>query len=291
MTKARALGLRLVNALHDRYGRRNPRSIPICLFCYHKSGTVLLSRVFRELSWRLGWRFAILNGRREGLVPATDVMLFTHSLVDLARIDEPFIGIHLIRDPRDIVTSGYLYHLRTQEPWCTNTDFQPTPPITYPRVPLSQEHRAESWKAHYLDSLNGRSYQQNLRDLNAEDGLAFEMSHYGAWTIESMLAWDYDHPKVLELRLENLMGNFDSGFSSMFQHIGLSGSAFATALRIAQRHDLGRKSASAIARMPHVTSAEPSKWQNHFTPRLVEEFKQLHGPALLKLGYETSNDW
>ena len=32
-------------------------------------------------------------------------------------------------------------------------------------------------------------------------------------------------------------------------------------------------------------------WKNHFSPRVVEKVKQIAGPGLIELGYETSLDW
>jgi hypothetical protein len=32
-------------------------------------------------------------------------------------------------------------------------------------------------------------------------------------------------------------------------------------------------------------------WRVHFTPRLIDSFKNKYGELLIKLGYETSNDW
>ena len=35
----------------------------------------------------------------------------------------PYRGSHFIRDPRDLIISGYYYHLRAAEAWCIAPDF------------------------------------------------------------------------------------------------------------------------------------------------------------------------
>lgn len=267
------------------------RTVPICVFCYHKVGTVLLGKVLGGISRINGWNFRVLVGWQTELPADADVILFAHSLIDLGTIDKPFLGVHFIRDPRDIVVSGYLFHLRTRERWCVNTDLDPSPPIRFPRVPRSQQHRSESWKAAYLRSLGGRSYQENLRALPQAEGLLFEMNHYAGWTIDSMRAWDYDREDVLEVRFEDLMSEFDAGFRFIFSWLGLSAEQRDAALELAARHDLGRKSREEIQQIEHVSPGETSKWRAYFEPQHKNAFRARFGEVLVDLGYETSDDW
>ena len=267
------------------------RTVPICVFCYHKVATVLLGKVMGGLSRINGWNFRVLVGRHTELPADADVILIAHSLIDPGTIDRPFVGVHFVRDPRDIVVSGYLYHLRTAERWCVNTDLDPTPPIRFPRVPRSQQHQPESWKAEYLRSLGGRSYQQNLRALPQAEGLLFEMHHYAGWTIDSMRAWDYGREDVLEVRFEDLMAEFDAGFRCIFSWLGLSAEQRDAALELAAHHDLGRKSREEIRQIEHVSAAETSKWRAYFEPQHKNAFRARFGEVLVDLGYETGDDW
>ena len=161
--------MRIINTL-NRYRRKSlniilhrksnqGNSTPILLFCYHKVGTVLLSKVFREISDTNNWKFQSLLGNQTELPGNSDVILIGHSLIDLNDLRTPFIGIHFVRDPRDIIVSGYLYHCRTTEKWCINSDFSLKPPILHPKVPYSQQHRTEEWKMKYLISFGNMTYQ------------------------------------------------------------------------------------------------------------------------------------
>nr|MBV6630654.1 sulfotransferase domain-containing protein [Oceanococcus sp. HetDA_MAG_MS8] len=272
---------------------RHRRNQPIVLACYHKSGTELLSKIFAAVSRRFGWRFRTLHGYKTGLAPDAEVMLYAHSLIALDQVTEPYVGVHLIRDPRDIIVSGYLYHRQTQEGWCTNVP--PSPPfpddIDFPLVPYSQRHRDEAWKKSYLRTLAGLSYQQTLCQLSRDDGLIFEMDHYARWTIESMRDWNYTNEKVLEVRFEDLRDNFDQGFNRIFSHAGLRDDEQTVAMRIARKHDLNRKSTRELRRMTHVTGNEPQKWRRYFTPELKTAFLSRFGDILIDLGYEEDNRW
>lgn len=264
---------------------RNARPIPIVLFCYHKTGTVLLERVFKELSAALGWNFQTIFGKAKELPVDIDVAVMAHSLVDDSFFDRPFVGVHVIRDPRDVVVSGYLYHLRTDESWCINEDLSPRSTIVYPQVPHSQVHRSHEWKVEYLARLNGRSYQAILQSLPQEEGIQFEIEHYASWTIEAMLAWNYAHPNVLELQFEQLMSEFDLTFARIFEFVGLSGSELDLAHTIARRHDISRATASEVKRNPHVSDRNTSRWRSYLSDKHLARLNYEFPGAICRLGY------
>lgn len=267
------------------------REIPIYLFCHHKVGTVLFGKVFKEICNANHWQFYTLFGKYDVIPFNADVALFSHSMIDLDHVRTSYTGVHLIRDPRDIIVSGYLYHLRTDEKWCINEDFSPKSPIRFPQVPYSRQHCSEEWKSLYLKSLGGRSYQANLKSLSTDDGLMFEMDHYGSWTIESMLEWNYKRENILELKFEDLMSDFDREFRRIFQHLGFAGDQLEQLMSIASKHDLGRMSVEEKEKMIHVSPGKIQKWKKYFTPKLKEAFLSRFNDVLIKLGYEESNDW
>ena len=273
-------------------GRVEPRrESPIYICCYHKVGTKLLRKVFKNISKDFGWKFAAVSGLCTSVPSGCDVILFPHSLVDLDAIKHPFTTIHVIRDPRDVVVSGYLYHMRCREPWCTNTNIDFSHPIRYPVVPRSQEHRPEDWKNEYLRSLNGRSYQSNLQAMSQEEGILFEMDHYGSWTIAEMEAWNYSRPNTLELKFEDLMRSFERSFVSMFEHLGFSEEQTRAATAIAVVEDINKMTDKEIMMNNHISSRSTSKWSRYFTEDLKQAFKSRFPDTLQRLGYESSDDW
>jgi hypothetical protein len=254
------------------------------VFTYHKSGTSLLAAVMSKVGQRLGLN--VLN--RYGFVPhidhAADIVLLAHSLISALPV-RPFRAIRVVRDPRDIWVSGYLYHRRTNEGWCVNTNFDPTPPISYPRVDFSFQHCSEDWKRAYLTRLGGKSYQQNLvaRDLAA--GLAFELAGYTGCTLEAMRAWRWTTPDILCIRLEDFDTDFDGATRGLFRHLAFSDADVAAAVELAASEDVRRLDNAALLARPQIYSRTLSKWQDILSEAQIVAFESRYGDLINSLGY------
>lgn len=264
---------------------------PLYIFCYHKVATVLMIKVFSMIGMQFGLRMRQVGGLCNNIPDDADIIVFQHSLTNINNVETPYAGVHFIRDPRDIIVSGYLYHMRCTEAWCTNTDFSLDIPVLFPRVPASQAHRPENWKRNYLLSLGNQSYQQNLHNRTDSDGLLYEMKHYGAWTINSMLDWNYNNTRVKEIRFETLMNNYNDTFMMIFTHLGFSGDDLAIALQLSAMENLNNKTDSQILRDSHIGSRATTKWKNYFKDAHKKAFKGMFGDALVQLGYEDSDQW
>jgi hypothetical protein len=253
------------------------------VFTYHKVGTVLMSKVLMDVAAHFGLRIGTVYGLARAPGNA-DIVIFAHSLIgfDLARYN--FRGVRLVRDPRDIWVSGYLYHRHCTEGWCVNTDLSPTGRIAFPKVPLSQQHRPEPWKRSYLESLAGRSYQQNLLRLLRSEGLAFELDRYAGWTIESMAGWT-PHPAVRDVSMEAISTDFDSTMTAVFTHLGFGADERARATQIAARHDIARMTDAEIAVDRHIHSRTLSKWPSVLTIADLARFSARFPHVPQALGY------
>ncbi len=255
------------------------------MFTYHKTGTVLFEKVMRAVGARFGLTVAVHFGWVEKVDPATDIVLLGHSLVGRDFAARPFRGIRVVRDPRDIWVSGYLYHRRCREEWCTNTDFDMSAPITYPRVDYSFQHYPESWKSAYLESLGGRSYQDNLLERDREAGLAFELSGYTGRTFDAMRAWALATPDVLQVQLEDLMRDFDGAFEAIFRHLGFSDDEIAQAVELARPHDVARMSDETVKENRHIHSREISRWREFLSAAEIDDVERRYGDVIAALGY------
>ncbi len=271
--------------------RQRNLDVPIFIFCYHKAGSAFFGGIFRDLSKVNGWKFQHLLGMRKQAPVHCDVVFFCHSLFDHALFELPFRGVRMIRDPRDIIVSGYLYHRRTTEKWCVHTELNPDPPVRFPKVPRSQQHHDEVWKTRYLESLNNMSYQQNLLTLSQDDGLMFEMEHYGAWTIENMLTWPGGRDDVLELKYEDLMNDYNGTFQAIFQYLDFTEPQMRSAMHVASLYDISSKSDRQLEKMEHVSSRQASKWRDYFTERHKQAFRERFGDVLIQMGYEKDDQW
>lgn len=258
------------------------------MFTYHKTGTVLFEKVMRAVAARFGLTVAVHFGWVDKVEPATDIVLLGHSLVGRDFAARPFRAIRVVRDPRDIWVSGYLYHRRCQEEWCTNTNFDASAPITYPRVDFSFEHYAESWKGAYLGRLAGKSYQDNLLKRDREAGLAFELAGYTGCTFDAIRSWRLATPDLLEVQLEDVMCDFDGALGAIFRHVGFSDDECAQAVELARPHDVARMSDETVAENRHIHSRTISKWRNFLSAAEIDAFERRYGDLIAGLGYRLS---
>ena len=256
----REAGRRLRDAVTGfPFTSRNDRRL-IVHCCYHKVGTIWFENVFRGVGAHFGLTARSL--RQEELTPATDIFLERHSAIDVAKLP-PFRGSHIIRDPRDIVVSGYFYHLRCTEPWALEPD----------------------------ERLGGRSYQELLLALDEEAGIRTEMeAGFARRTLAAMAAWDYRQRAFLELRYEDFIADEDGQWERLFLHYGFRAGAARKAAVIARRYSLA-SGRYREWRKDHVRSGQPGEWRAHFTDMHRGVFRDLFGDLLQQRGYERDDDW
>ncbi len=265
-----------------------PRVSPqLIVFSYHKTGTSLLLHVMTKVCERLGLTLVNHFGLVDRLDAEPDVVLLPHSLLR-APLDRPYRAIRMIRDPRDIWVSGYLYHRHCTEEWCINTNLDPTMPIGWPRVDHSFVHWPEDWKRRYLERLDGRSYQRNLLDRSAADGLAFELEGYTGCTLAAMRGWTLNGAEAMDVRLEDVMADFDGVMTRIFDHFGFTPEQSAAALDIARSEDVRRMDDATIATRPQIHSRTVSKWRAMLSAEQVAAFEAEYGDLIRELGYEPS---
>lgn len=209
---------------------------------------------------------------------------------------DQFRGFHLIRDPRDIVVSGYFSHLKT--------------------------HTTEGWG-------ELEEYRAKLQSVSQDEGLFMEID-YNRLPFDVMGAWEYDHTNILELKYEDMIVNPYQMFLEVFEFLGYyvpvkddvdtnslsyTGKLFSdnlrrklTGKRPPQAHltnldilgTVNKKDFRKIAgkrkpgeedRNSHYRKGIAGDWKNVFTPKHVAYFKEQYQDVLVKLGYEEDDSW
>jgi Sulfotransferase domain len=263
-----------------------PRISPqLLVFSYHKTGTSLLLHVMTKVSKILGLALENRYGLVDQLDSEPDVILLPHSMLR-TKVDWPYRAVRMIRDPRDVWVSGYLYHRHCDEEWCTNNDTDPMPPIQWPRVDYAFEHWPEDWKRRYLERLNHKSYQQNMLDRSTLEGLEFELEGYTGCTLSAMREWELNHVDALDVMLEDVMADFDGAMRRIFDHFGFTAKQSRDALEVARTEDIHRMDDPAIAARPQIHSRKISKWRDVLSTEQIARFEKLHGDLIRELGYE-----
>ena len=241
---------------------------------YHKCLTIYYSRVMRKL-YNVPWRFgakgyrhfnSVIDDFYENLGRYRILSVNNHAL-DLDRLGD-FRITRFVRDPRDLIVSGYFYHRRGAEKWCD---------VVGPRP--------EDWKV-----VNGNipsdmpddvSYAQYLQELSEEDGLMAEIEfrkhHY-----DSMAEWPDDHPQIRLYRYEDILGHEVETFADILSFYELSALDRALGRRLADKFS----AKSQGKQMWHIRNPEPNQWKKRFTPRVTAFFEERHPGLIEKLGYD-----
>jgi hypothetical protein len=224
---------------------------------HHKVMTTYFNAVFRLLGFGLNRRYQRVHIEQPD--PASKLVLSMHGKLDLPAL-RPYRGVHLMRDPRDMIVSGYHYHKWTHEPWV---------------------HRPDE---------AGVSYQQKLNRADKRDGLFMEIDHFIFFYRATLEAWDTDDPDILEVRYDDLMGpERDALYERMFGHLGLEGQDLALATDLMRlfeaKRRTGRKT-GGVAQKSHLRSGKSGQWLSELEPDHIAYIGRELGPVLRKFGYE-----
>ena len=177
---------------------------PILVGTHHKTGTVLLKHIFlKEVCPMLGWRCSFDNypvkcsSPEEARANGLQLCFLQHGIrFKVQHTALPYRFIHAIRDPLEVVLSGYQYHLKTTERWANRPDRR----------------------------YNGTSYRQYLNHLGLDDGLRAEVKHSlrdALKTMPRLLNRTAGRACTLTVRLEDFERNWDGTTSKMWDLIGV----------------------------------------------------------------------
>lgn len=213
----------LLRWLYDKWPTQYKRchtDTPILVGTHHKTGTVLLQHILKDACRLLRWRCTFNHkpyycASPEDAVKENLQMCFLqHGIRFKVNSGAPYRFIHGIRDPFEVVISGYQYHLRTTEKWALVPDAR--------------------W--------NGTSYRKHLNKLPLHDGLLTELKHSLRDSLKTMpRVWNRTHanPCTLEVRLGDFSRDYHGTVQRMWDLLGVTNSYMLKQLnaRVA-RHDV-----------------------------------------------------
>ena len=257
---------------------------PAFILTHHKVATVLCRKVLMASTERIGWRYNSEMGVANDIASKTDLLHVIHGTATDAFLDSGRRGVRIIRDPRDVIVSGFLYHQRCSELWCINSDFS-KPGYHHPQVPLPLAHMDLETREAFVSRLGGVSYQERILGLEQDDGLVFEMDGFASITIDEMVGWN-ERENVLTIKMEDMVADFDGSFEKLFKWIGIPDASSPICLEIARGHDMNRMREDQIASNPHISTGKLRKWEEYFSSKVTAAYEERFGDAHLKLGYE-----
>ena len=247
---------------------------PHLIHCsYHKCLTKYYSKVMlrlfsrRRRPWAGGYNHFSSNlNKFMASYESRDAASVNNHALDLEVIGTYRIT-RFIRDPRDMIVSGYHYHKQARESWCSIKD------------PTHQDWALVN--AAVPDGiLPGESFSDMLQRVTLEEGLYAEMQirkHH----FESMMKWPNDDPDILMFKYENIIGNEAEVFGKILSFYELPHRRQMLGVRTAVRNSAARMSRSNV----HIRNPEPNQWKTTFTDDIAKTFESLYPGLIEYTGY------
>lgn len=241
----------------------------LAYFGHHKCGTQWMRQIVADLCPAVGREQVIFNGVQDfdkDLVaaipdPGGTFLCYTNADHRFVQPIEQLRGVHVVRDPRDVVVSAYFSHLHS-----------------HPLFGALAERR------------------EKLQSVSEAEGIML-MLEDRKYQFRAMRDWDYNDPRVLEVRMEDITTDMGTHLPRIFEFLGL-GPAEGVSPKLVDQIVRSRDFASIAGRPPgeedvtsHYRKGVAGDWVNHFRPEHVAYFKEHYGDLLIALGYETSDDW
>ncbi|MEM8963891.1 MAG: sulfotransferase domain-containing protein [Acidobacteriota bacterium] len=247
--------------------------VPNLIHCsYHKCLTVYFGRVMKAvfercLPWSAGYRH--FNSHLDAFYEDFHryrLASVNNRALDLSRLGS-FRLSRFIRDPRDLVVSGYFYHRRGAEGWVVQ------------KAPTESDWYFANGRL--PDALRGSdlSFAEYLQEVPKEEGLLAELE-FRAAHFESMAQWPASHPDIVTFRYEDVVADGPGVFRSLFEFYRLRPVERGLANFFARRYALGGRGAD-----PHIRNPASGQWREHFTPRVRREFDTRYAGLVRQLGY------
>lgn len=188
-----------------------------------------------------------------------------HAL-QLDRFDDVRV-VRFIRDPRDLLVSGYFYHRRGAEHWGDLPD------------PADADW-AMVGGAVPRGIPPGRSFREHLQTVPKEEGLLCEIE-FRRPHFESMLAWPEGDDRVLLMRYEEILGDELRAFERALRFLGLPWLARKVGEMQARRLAASRRA----TKTDHIRDPRSGQWREHFTPVVRRRFQEAYSDLVARLGY------
>ncbi len=269
-------------------------------FSHHKCASDWTLRVLTQLSEAAGFRvfhthwparlpmgFADMEPWRSRIAEAWafaatgefDLLIATNAEIDHVRTlsARGFRGFHVIRDPRDIIVSGYFSHLASH-------------PVHPDQNPWLIRHR------------------EQLQTCGKAEGVLAELD-YSSTHMDRIRHWEYGYGGVTETRFERVMPNPEVELAALLADTGIVVDGWTAPADAPLQVRVSREQWDAIMEANtfrtltagrargeeshghHLRSGLPGDWRNHFTPEVTARFKALYPGMVPALGYEADDAW
>jgi hypothetical protein len=156
----------------------------------------LVRRSFSEISYELGLRYKIIykrqdfNGDLKRYITENNIDFIAYANADFSQVAkvENLVGIHAVRDPRDIIVSAYFSHLKT--------------------------HSTQAWP-------ELAAYRMKLQKCDQETGIFHEIA-FRKEQFDEMRSWkDFHGDNIRQVRMEDATSRTYQSMLSIVSFLGL----------------------------------------------------------------------
>jgi hypothetical protein len=225
-------------------------------FLHHKCGTQYILQIVQKVSEQMGIPIFLNECQPDGISVFENSDYFHFEELEIF----DFKGVHIIRDPRDIIVSGYFSHKFS----------------------------------HSLDSKWGQKFlkprRELLHELSLEDGINIEIET--GYSLKELSYWKYHQPNILEIKFEEIIINPVLKFEEIFNFIELEGLDFGKITDEINFTTLseGRNPGEEVI-TSHYRKGIPGDWVNYFSDRNKDYFKKTWPGLIQKLKYDKDDHW
>lgn len=211
-------------------------------YSHHKCGTKWMNNILGAIARELCLKFEYSTFPSKG----TDIWSIEgEPYIDFNTLGD-FRGTHMVRDIRDVIVSGYHYHLICNE-----------------------EH-----------ILKG-GYQEMLRSLPKDDGLWVDMHRHAAVSAQCMVEWDYKDPRWYNFKYERLWEAEEATFIDLFNWYQLSSNDIKRCLEICKEYTFEK-----VRDGKHIRKGCPGQWKEELKDFHIKKINEgIWGRSLKELGY------
>lgn len=269
-----------------------------CYFGHHKCASTWFASILHTACQDLGFSWNTVGKIGDRADDFVNLTLFRNATREI--IPEGNIrGFHVIRDPRDILVSAYFSHLYSHP-----TDVWEQ--VSGARKTLSELTPEEGlvFEMEFIDEVFQSIFQwdyerPDILELKLEQAMA---DPYGVWIV--IFEFLKLLPETPPSRTQRVVRDAQALFNALRRPPSATGKAGVfrpgnlTAERLLgiaytfnfKRLAGGRKQGEEDQKS-HFRKGVAGDWKNHFTPHVKSIFKEKYGPDLIRLGYESNQDW
>jgi hypothetical protein len=104
-----------------------------------------------------------------------------------------------------------------------------------------------------------------------------------------MRDWKLNETDALDIKLEDVMADFDGTMLRIFDYFGFTTNQMQAALEEARSEDIRRMDDAAVAERPQIHSRTISKWRDVLSAAQIADFEERYGGLIRALGYQTDS--